>query len=232
MMTLPLVMCDLDGTLLNSNALYFEGVPAVVDKFLGLKVAPDELRPLWGQFARHFFAHFAARAAAPEAIVDAMYAEFERYYNRAHNRLSRVYDGVPEAIDHLRAAGFTVGVVTTRPTSRSQPVLELPLARQLDFIVWGDQVPRPKPAPDGLDYAVAAFGRPEAGGVYVGDNANDITAARRCRYPVRSAAALWDAMNREALMAAAPDAAFDRFADFADWVIEGKTESPKGKNSK
>ena len=231
-MTLPLVMCDLDGTLLNSNALYFEGVPAVVEQFLGLKVAPEELRPFWGQLARNFFVHFATRAGASAATVDVMYAAFERYYNREHNRLSIVYDGVPEAIDRLRAAGFTVGVVTTRPTSRSRPVLALPLARQLDFIVWGDQVARPKPAPDGLDYAMATFGRPEAGGVYVGDNANDITAARRSRYPIRAAAALWDAMNREALLAAAADAVFDNFADFADWVIREKAENPKGTNPK
>ena len=219
-MPLPLVMCDLDGTLIDSSPLYFQGVPAVVRKFLGLDVTPEDLRPFWGQLARNFFVHFVARTGAPESAVDEMYAAFEDYYNREHNRICRIYDTVPESIDRLRDAGFKVGVVTTRPTSRSRPVLELPLARKLDFIVWGDQVAHPKPAPDGLELALEAGGAPRAGGIYIGDNANDIFAARACRYPTRSAAALWDALNLESLAAAGPDAAFETFAAFAGWVIE------------
>ncbi len=223
-MPLPLVMCDLDGTLIDSSPLYFQGVPAVVRECLGLEATPDDLRPFWGQLARNFFAHFAARAGAPQSAVDEMYAAFEVYYNREHNRLCRIYDTVPESIDRLHGAGFKVGVVTTRPTSRSRPVLELPLASKLDFIFWGDQVAHPKPAPDGLILALEAGGAPQAGGVYIGDNANDILAARACRYPVRSAAALWDALDRESLMTAGPDAVFENFAAFADWILGNGTQ--------
>jgi HAD superfamily hydrolase (TIGR01509 family) len=219
-------MCDLDGTLIDSSRLYFEGVPAVVKRFLNRQIAPEALRPFWGRLARDFFAHFAAAAGAPSHCVDEMYAAFEDYYNREHNRLSRIYDTVPESIERLRTAGFKVGVVTTRPTSRSRPVLELPLAHELDFIVWGDQVARPKPAPDGLEQALEAHGLPRAGGIYVGDNANDILAARASRYPVRAAAALWDAIDRPSLMAAGPDLAFENFGAFAQWVLTTWGQDP------
>lgn len=212
-------MCDLDGTLVDTSPLYFEGVPPIVERHLGLRVGPDDLVPLWGRLARHFFAHFAARTGAPETVVDAMYAEFERYYNAAHNPLAKVYDGVGEGIERMHDAGLRVGVVTTRPSSRGRPVLEMDLARQLDFIVWGDRVARAKPAPDGIEHALAAYGSPQSGGYYIGDNANDILAARRCRYPVGAAAALWDAMDRERLLAAGPDAAFERFGEFVEWVL-------------
>ena len=212
-------MCDLDGTLIDTSRLYFEGVPPIVARHLGVRAAPRELLPLWGRLARHFFAHFADRVGAPESAVDAMYAEFEDYYNAAHNRLAKVYDGVAEGLARLRRAGLAVGVVTTRPSGRGGPVGAMDLARQLDFIVWGDMVARAKPAPDGLEHALAAHGDPERGGFYIGDTANDVTAARRCRHPVRAAAALWDAMDRDALLAAGPDAAFERFGDFADWVL-------------
>jgi len=212
-------MCDLDGTLVDTSPLYFEGVPPIVAKHLGREADPAELRPLWGRLARHFFAHFAARAGAPESAVDAMYAEFESYYNAMHNRLATVYDGVPAGLERLRRAGLTVGVVTTRPSTRGRPVLEMDLARQLDFIVWGDRVARAKPAPDGIEHALAVYGDPARGGFYLGDTVNDVTAAKRCRHPVRAAAALWDTMDREALLAASPDSACERFGDFVDWVL-------------
>lgn len=221
-------MCDLDGTLVDTSRLYFEGVPPIVAKHLGIQAEARDLLPLWGRLARHFFAHFAARAGAPEAAVDAMYAEFEGYYNEAHNRLATVYDGVPEALARLRREGLKVGVVTTRPSRRGRPVLAMELARQLDFIVWGDRVARAKPAPDGLELALAAHGDPARGGFYIGDTANDVAAVRRCRHPVRAAAALWDAMDRDGLRAAGPDAAFERFADFADWVLADVGKIAKG----
>jgi phosphoglycolate phosphatase-like HAD superfamily hydrolase len=213
-----LIMLDLDGTLLDTSALYFQGVPPIISARLGIEIQPEALLPMWGMHARRFFAHFADKAGRPDpALVDAMYAEFERYYNQAHNRLSKPYAGVNAHLPRFQKAGYRTVVVTTRPSSRSGPVLELPFCRWIDLFVWGDMVARSKPAPDGLTHALDHFGA--AKGIYVGDNAHDVAAAKACPYPVQSVAALWGAMVKEPLLTSTPDHAFLAFSEFVDWAL-------------
>jgi phosphoglycolate phosphatase len=213
-----LIMLDLDGTLLDTSRLFFEGVPPIISTHLGMEIGPEALLPLWGQHARRFFVHFATMVGeADEALIDAMYAEFERFYNRAHNTLSRPYPGVVDHLPRMREAGYRIVVVTTRPTSRSAPVLELPLCEWIDHFVWGDMVPRSKPAPDGLVSALQRYDAQK--GVYTGDNRHDMAAAKACPLPVQSVAALWGAIDKAHLLASAPDQAFGTFAEFADWAL-------------
>lgn len=213
-----LIMLDLDGTLLDTSRLFFEGVPPIVNTHLGMEIAPEALLPLWGQHARKFFVHFATKfGEADEALIDTMYAEFERFYNKAHNSLSRPYAGVADHLPRFRRAGFRTVVVTTRPTSRSAPVLELPLCEWIDHFVWGDMVARSKPAADGLVSALQHYGAPK--GVYAGDNPHDMAAAKTCPLPVQSVAALWGAIDKAHLLASAPDQAFGAFAEFVDWAL-------------
>lgn len=213
-----LIMLDLDGTLLDTAALYFEGIPPILSTHLGIDIRPEELLPLWGQHARRFFHHFATRAGRPdETLIDAMYAEYERFYNQAHNTLSKPYPGVVSKLPRFREAGYTTAVVTTRPTSRSAPVLELPFCEWIDLFVWGDMVAASKPAPDGLVYALNHFGCRK--GVYVGDNVHDMAAAKACDRPVHSVAALWGAVEAEALTNARPDHGFATFPEFVEWAL-------------
>jgi pyrophosphatase PpaX len=219
-----LIMLDLDGTVIDTSQLYFQGVPMVVQRHLGISISGRDLLPMWGQLAIHYFRHFAVMTGRSDpALIDTMYAEFSDYYNIQHNRLTTVYDGVYEALGPIRQAIHALGVVTTRPRSRSVPVLEMPWAQYMDFFVWGDQVKRNKPFPDGLEAAMAAHAKPEGTCVYVGDNPHDIVAAQRCHRRVISVGALWGTLNRQELLAAHPDRAFETFADFAKWVIAGDT---------
>jgi phosphoglycolate phosphatase-like HAD superfamily hydrolase len=213
-----LIMLDLDGTLLDTSALYFEGMPPIIRAHLGIEVPPEALLPMWGLHARRFFAHFAGEAGrSDDALVDTMYAEFEHYYNRAHNRLSKPYAGVNTHLPRFKAAGYRCVVVTTRPSSRSGPVLELPFCQWIDHFVWGDMVAHSKPAPDGLMCALKHAGTVK--GVYAGDNPNDVAAAKAAPLPVVSVAALWGAIQKEPLLKSTPHHAFTAFADFVDWAL-------------
>lgn len=217
-----LIMLDLDGTIIDTSALYFEGVPMVVEQFLGVTIDRHALLPCWGRFAKTILAHFAdTEGIRDPETVEAMYTAFSDYYNANHNRLATVYEGVEETLGEMKKAVHALGVVTTRPSSRSAPVLEMAWTRHIDFFVWGDQVRRYKPFPDGIEKAVSEHAVDGGSCVYAGDNAHDIKAAEACRRRVISVAALWGAMDVEALMAARPDHSFSTFREFAHWVIQG-----------
>lgn len=221
------VVFDLDGTLIDTSRLYFEGIPLIVRRHLGRSVDAEELLPMWGRLAREFFAHFARlEGCRDEAVVDRMYAEFGRFYRSRHNAVSRPYPGVEEELPRIRRAARAMGVVTTRPSDRSGPVLRMDWAREMDFFIWGDEVANPKPAPDGIDAAMERYGGSGIGGVYAGDNVHDIRAAQASRHPVLAVAALWGTFHEADLLAAGPDRSFTSFSAFARWVVEGPENPP------
>lgn len=222
-----LLMFDLDGTLIDTSQLYFQGLPPIVERHLGISITRDDILPMWGQFARNYFAHFAQRVGRKdESLIDTMYAEFSRFYNDMHNELSTPYEGVCDLLPSIREAVHAVVVVTTRPTSRSAPVMQMSWAGEVDGFVWGDQVARKKPFPDGIEEAINRHGRDGCRCVYVGDNRHDIEAAQAARPSTLGIGALWGAMDRDGLLAAAPDLSFETFRDLGDWVLQGCPTKP------
>ena len=79
----------------------------------------------------------------------------------------------------LHEAGYRVGVVTTKYRHRVEDALERDGLRALvEVIVGADDVPRPKPAPDGLLRAAGSLGIPAGDCVFVGDSEVDARAAQ------------------------------------------------------
>ena len=232
MTTDTLLMLDLDGTLIDTSQLYFQGVPPIVERHLRIHVPRDDLLAMWGQYARNYYAHFTEVAGRQdEGLVDTMYAEFSRFYNEMHNELSPPYEGVAELLPNVRDSVHAVVVVSTRPSSRSAPVMEMPWSRSVDGWVWGDQVERKKPAPDGIELAIRRYGVEGATCVYVGDNAHDIEAAQSARPETMGIGALWGTMDRESILGAGPDLSFETFEAFSDWVLEACPDGSSGQTS-
>src|SRR5262249_45468680 len=210
------VMFDLDGTLVDTARLYLDGVPLVVPKHLGRRIAIDEYMDLWGHDVRAWFARAAGERH--EQAIDAMYATFEGFYIANHHRCP-LYDGVAEGITLLKQRGLRVGVVTTRPQWRAELVRQFSCASAIDFIVGGDRVRRREPFPDSLAFAIERHGGGASMCAYVGDKAVDVEAARASRHDVISVGALWGCRDEVALLASQPDQAFSRFNDCVNWLL-------------
>lgn len=87
--------------------------------------------------------------------------------------------GAARVLRTLHDAGYRVGVVTTKYRHRVKDALERDGLRALvDVIVGADDVPQPKPAPDGLLQAAGSLGIPTGDCVFVGDSEVDAMAAR------------------------------------------------------
>ena len=87
--------------------------------------------------------------------------------------------GAARVLETLHSAGYRLGVVSTKYRRRVEEALERDgLLEFVDVVVGSDDVPRPKPAPDGLFRAAGALGFATGDCVFVGDSEVDARAAR------------------------------------------------------
>ena len=171
------VLFDFDFTLADSS----EGIVVCMNHALarlGLPPAPaDAIRRTIG-----LDLHTALGILAGEEWRSREEEFLEHFIRRADEVMvaSTVFlPGAPRVLRTLHEAGYRVGVVTTKYRHRVEDALERDGLRAfVEVIVGADDVPRPKPAPDGLLRAVGSLGIPAGDCVFVGDSEVDARAAR------------------------------------------------------
>src|SRR6267154_4047285 len=146
------VLVDLDGTLMDTAPDLAEAANRMRADF-GLPSLPA---PRVAQFVGKGADVLVHRSLTdridgqvePERFVPAR-AAFARHYHAVNGQASVVFEGVPQALERLRARRWRLACVTNKPREFTVPLLErAQLAPLLDAVVCGDQVSRRKPHPD------------------------------------------------------------------------------------
>lgn len=171
------VLFDLDGTLIDS-APDLAGATNEMLVERGLPAMPFErLRPMVGSGARGMMG--VAFAVTPQdERFPALKSEFFDRYEARLLRETRPFDGVPELLERLAAAGLSWGIVTNKSER-----FALPLTRGLGLheaaaVIGGDTTPHTKPHPAPLLEAARRAGVLPAQCLYVGDDERDVVAGR------------------------------------------------------
>ncbi len=107
-----------------------------------------------------------------------------------------LYDETPDAVRALTQLGWRLGIISSKPKSEIEEILErVGLLTLFGAIVGWFDVERPKPAPDGLLRALDRLGVSPDNAVYVGDSVRDAQAAEAAS--VSFVAVLSGAASRE-----------------------------------
>lgn len=186
-MPAPLIVFDLDGTLIDTapdlidtlNVLFArEGLPAV---------PYDTARKLIGGGARVMIARgleAEGRIAAP-ADLERMFAEFIAHYSEHVADRSQPFPGLTDALDALEADGFRFAVCTNKLENLSLRLLDaLKLTGRFAAICGQDTFGIQKPDPEVLRKTIAAAGGDASRAIMVGDSITDICTARAAGVPV------------------------------------------------
>ena len=177
-----LAMFDLDGTLVDS----VPDLTAAVDRVLvqlGRAPAGRERVRLWvGNGARVLVRRALAGGLDHDGVDEALAAEALELFMAAYadnHVLTDVYPGVVETLDHLRAAGVALALITNKP-ARFLPELlaDKGLDGYFQWLVGGDTLPQQKPDPAALFWVMAQAGVSAGEALFVGDSRNDVRAAR------------------------------------------------------
>ncbi len=191
---------DFDGTLACSERAYREAFLHSIRLHTGLEVDELEMRGFWNMTPHEVLCRY------DQARTDEMLLSFEEHYYANHHHHLSAYDGIVELLDSLIEAGGRIGIVSLKPRRAGERELDITgLRSKVQSAVWGDDVERPKPEPDGVLQAIKALDCDPRRTLVIGDSPADIIMGRRAG--TRTAAALWGGMSRERLMEHEPDLA-------------------------
>ncbi|TAN50240.1 MAG: phosphoglycolate phosphatase [Rhodospirillales bacterium] len=180
------LLFDLDGTLVDSlpdlaHALNLQLAEAGLGR---LELA--QVRLMIGDGARKLVERAFAAAGQPALPdLERAVARFIELYEDNPAQRTTVYPGVAGTLTHLKSLGMKLAVVTNKPQNATLRVLEgLGLGDLFDAVVGAGPSLALKPDPAPLKAALARMGGTDAQALMVGDNANDVAAAKALGIPI------------------------------------------------
>jgi phosphoglycolate phosphatase len=188
---------DLDGTMVDTIGDFTEALRRMlVDLHLPV-VEAHHVENMVGKGSehllrsvlRHVLPSIGVVPQAMEAEVLARYPaaweHYQRHYLDINGQFSRVYPGVVEGLELLRAAGLRLACLTNKPTDFALPLLEAKgLSGYFERVYGGDAFARKKPDPLPLQKTCEVLGTAPLRTLMVGDSSNDAQAARAAGCPV------------------------------------------------
>ena len=198
-MTLPAILFDLDGTLIDTIELILSSARHAFEEWPVRPTDEEWVRGIGTPLVQQLRAY-----AANDDEVALLLARYRRYQNEHHDRLTRCYDDVPDVIAALADRGHQLAVVT----SKASPIAHQSLAfvgldHFFPVVVGYDDTARHKPDPEPVRVALSRLGVSPDDAVFVGDSPHDILAGNAA--DVITIAALWGPFDRDTLADARPD---------------------------
>ena len=213
MMVAPLLVFDLDGTLVDSAPDLLATLDAVLPRYGFAALRDPTMRDGIGHGARHLieFGLHRQQATVDEATLDRMHQDFLVYYESNICVQTRLWPGVVAALDRFAAAGWRFAVCTNKLEGLSRQVLAaLGIEERFAAVGGGDSFATRKPHPAHLLQTIAAASGSPRSAVMVGDSRTDIDTARSAGIPVIGVSFGYTPVPMADLR---PDLLVDRFDD-------------------
>jgi pyrophosphatase PpaX len=209
---------DFDGTLAHSEPAYREAFLHSIRLHTGLDVSDEEFRDFWNMTPAEVLSRYSAE------MLEEMLVSFEEHYYANHHHHLIPYDGIAELLTELNGRGAQIAVVSLKPRRAGELELDITgLRRLVNLCVWGDDVARPKPEPDGVLRALDELRRDARSAIVIGDSPADIMMGRRAG--TLTAAALWSGSSSDRLLAESPDFALNSPSELLSALAAKKSES-------
>ena len=200
----PVILFDLDGTLLNTEPAILKSYRELFKKYrTEEEFTRDKQLAVLGPSLQTMFAQYF-----PEQDTEQLVKEYREHNRAAHADLVKPMDGAVELLESLKAQGYKLGIVSTKV--KEMVLLGLTLNHMdhyFDVIVGHDDVQNGKPDPEGILTACRLVNEGHDSVIYIGDSPMDIQAARNAG--VFSVGYLFNLERREQLEKEKPNRIID-----------------------
>ena len=176
-MKYPLVIFDLDGTILDT----LEDLHASTNASLRAFSLPDrslsEVRSFVGSGIRRLI-ELSVPEDTPTETIDNVQKFFIAHYKQHCSDKTRPYSGVSALIRELCCHGCKTAVVSNKDDSAVRALCETHFPGLFDAVVGSREGVRKKPAPDSVNEVLASLGFSRDEAVYIGDSEVDFHTAK------------------------------------------------------
>jgi pyrophosphatase PpaX len=208
----PVVLFDLDGTVVDSGAIILASMRHATREVLGSEHTDDELMQAVG--GPGLEAQMAA--FAPDRIEE-LVTVYRAHNEPLHDELEACV-GMEDVLVRLHEEGRRLGVVTAKRRATVELAFaSVPLGHLFETVVGGDETEKHKPDPEPLLLAAKRMGADTAQTAYVGDSPFDVGAAKAAG--MFAIAVTWGRIHdRAKLEQAEPDAIIDTAEELLELV--------------
>ncbi|MCI9557526.1 HAD family hydrolase [Oscillospiraceae bacterium 50-16] len=191
------VIFDLDGTLLNTIDDLADAGNWVCRNHGWPTHTVEEYKRYVGSGMARLAVRFSPEEWHTEEGVQKILDEFLPYYAAHKEDKTAPYPGVPELLEHLRAAGVSIAVLSNKAHALAVPVIEGYFPQKFQYIQGGVEGLPLKPDPALLLKLMENMGATQENTLFVGDSDVDIRTAKHAG--VTSCGVLWGFRGREEL---------------------------------
>jgi pyrophosphatase PpaX len=169
----PVVLFDLDGTLIDSGPIILASMQHATRSVLGREIAYEELAATVGGQGL-----VSQMETLDPDRVDELIDAYREHNDPLHDTLE-AFDDVLALLPRLRAEGRKLGIVTAkRHRTIALAVDRFPALADVDVVIAHEDTERHKPDPDPVLLAIRRLEAEPSQAAYVGDSPFDIRAAK------------------------------------------------------
>lgn len=191
----PFLLCDFDGTIVDSLAVVLDIANEVAPEFGLPEIDEEKLKALRGLSTKEFMREAALKWYQLPKLALRGKAAFKK-------RLPQIQpiEGMPELLHRLHAEGVRMGILTSNSKATVRQFLEM---HQLDYFEFITTSRKVMGKADSLKRLIKKEGLVAHRVIMIGDEVRDIEAARACGVHIVTVS--WGLNSAERLAEAKPD---------------------------
>lgn len=216
------VIFDLDGTLLDTIGDLAAAANYVCRKNGWQEHTEEEIMGMVGHGIPNLVKQFSPPEVRSPLIAISTTAQFSQYYGAHNMERTKPYDGMPELLERLRAAGVRLAVCSNKADQFSRMIVEHYFPGVFDFVRGNLSGMPVKPDPAVVQDLMQKLDAEPETTIMVGDSSVDIRTGHNAG--IRACGVTWGFRSRASLVEAGADLLADTPQELARILLEDVPE--------